>query len=218
MTLCIRCHAGARTKTLAGWSSSSVSAGHSRCRSSSERGLRVDAPRRRHATCSRRRMPSTPPRRRRLLRIRRTTVPCREATDHARPAQQCARRTREPVRGTCYYPNSTVRRRIRWARPDQPVKLGADEYFVLGDNSVISGDARYWSDRSSSPTKTSTSPPAACPAGSCSARRSSSTGPPAIARRPALPGVDPEFRGHAVHSLSRRTHVDLEATIPPLPC
>jgi hypothetical protein len=33
---------------------------------------------------------------------------------------------------------------IRWARPDDPVHLGRDEYFVMGDNTVISADARYW--------------------------------------------------------------------------
>jgi signal peptidase I len=33
---------------------------------------------------------------------------------------------------------------IRWGRPDDPIKLGKDEYFVLGDNTVISKDARYW--------------------------------------------------------------------------
>ena len=35
---------------------------------------------------------------------------------------------------------------IRWARPGKPITLGADEYFVLGDNTVISKDARYWTD------------------------------------------------------------------------
>src|SRR5204862_7542350 len=29
--------------------------------------------------------------------------------------------------------------------PTHPMDLGADEYFVMGDNSLISGDARYWS-------------------------------------------------------------------------
>lgn len=31
-----------------------------------------------------------------------------------------------------------------WGSPDNPIKLGADEYFVMGDNAIISGDARYW--------------------------------------------------------------------------
>ena len=34
--------------------------------------------------------------------------------------------------------------RIRWGTSDNPMELNADEYFVLGDNSLISGDARYW--------------------------------------------------------------------------
>jgi signal peptidase I len=31
-----------------------------------------------------------------------------------------------------------------WANPRNPIHLGPDEYFVLGDNSLISGDARVW--------------------------------------------------------------------------
>ena len=33
---------------------------------------------------------------------------------------------------------------IRTATPDNPVRLGKGEYFVMGDNSAISKDARYW--------------------------------------------------------------------------
>ena len=31
-----------------------------------------------------------------------------------------------------------------WASPDNVARLNADEYFVLGDNSEVSLDARYW--------------------------------------------------------------------------
>jgi signal peptidase I len=31
-----------------------------------------------------------------------------------------------------------------WGTPNKIMNLGPDEYFVLGDNSLISGDARYW--------------------------------------------------------------------------
>jgi len=34
-----------------------------------------------------------------------------------------------------------------WGDPDSPIRLGADEFWVLGDNSFISGDARTWRSR-----------------------------------------------------------------------
>jgi signal peptidase I len=32
----------------------------------------------------------------------------------------------------------------RWGIPGRPINLGPDEYWVLGDNSLMSGDGRYW--------------------------------------------------------------------------
>jgi hypothetical protein len=45
-----------------------------------------------------------------------------------------------------YYTNRDwrYRRLLPNATPDSPVHLGPDEYFVQGDNTVISADARYW--------------------------------------------------------------------------
>ena len=33
---------------------------------------------------------------------------------------------------------------IRWGTPSRPMQLGKGEYWVLGDNSLMSGDGRYW--------------------------------------------------------------------------
>jgi hypothetical protein len=43
-----------------------------------------------------------------------------------------------------YYQNG--RSDLKWGIPRQPVDLKAGEFFVLGDNSAISGDARFWGD------------------------------------------------------------------------
>ncbi len=42
--------------------------------------------------------------------------------------------------------NSDIRFGVPKDYPNQVMVLGEDEYFVLGDNSLISGDARYWRD------------------------------------------------------------------------
>jgi signal peptidase I len=47
-----------------------------------------------------------------------------------------------------YYTNrdgSPYAAEIKWGTPDEPIKLGRGEYWVLGDNSLMSGDGRYWS-------------------------------------------------------------------------
>jgi signal peptidase I len=59
-------------------------------------------------------------------------------------AQQCAV-SHVSLWRDVYYTNGPAGA-IRWARPDDPVKLGSDEYFTLGDNTVISKDARYWTE------------------------------------------------------------------------
>ena len=48
-------------------------------------------------------------------------------------------------RDVYYTPEDTrSRSEITHGRPTNPVKLGHDEYFVMGDNSAASSDARFW--------------------------------------------------------------------------
>ena len=44
-----------------------------------------------------------------------------------------------------YYTNRDYESgRIRWGTPERPMELQGDQYWVLGDNSLMSGDGRYW--------------------------------------------------------------------------
>ncbi|MGH7215327.1 MAG: S26 family signal peptidase, partial [Tepidisphaeraceae bacterium] len=64
--------------------------------------------------------------------------------------QKCALRHLSLWRDTYYTSDdTTLGRALRGSGrgfPAHVARLGPDEYFVLGDNSLISGDARYWQD------------------------------------------------------------------------
>jgi signal peptidase I len=50
-------------------------------------------------------------------------------------------------RDVYYTPEQDGRLELRHASPRHPVRLKDDEYFVMGDNSAASSDARYWTER-----------------------------------------------------------------------
>ena len=59
-------------------------------------------------------------------------------------AEQRCRLSRISLWRDVYYTNTAARGSIQWATPSSPITLERDEYFVMGDNTVISLDARYW--------------------------------------------------------------------------
>ena len=48
-------------------------------------------------------------------------------------------------RDVYYTPQNVSSQPLEHASPESPIELGSDEYFVMGDNSAGSSDARYWS-------------------------------------------------------------------------
>ena len=61
--------------------------------------------------------------------------------------KQTARLSHVSLWRDVYYTQEDSRSRgseITHGKPTNPVRLGADEYFVLGDNSSASSDARFW--------------------------------------------------------------------------
>jgi signal peptidase I len=67
-------------------------------------------------------------------------------TVHIEAGRQTAALSHVSLWRDVYYTpeDSRSRSEITHGRPTNPVKLGGDEYFVMGDNSAASSDARFW--------------------------------------------------------------------------
>ena len=65
--------------------------------------------------------------------------------------QQCSLSHVSLWRDIYYYNTDKSSGPLRSATPDKPAVLGNDEYFVCGDNSLVSYDARWWPDPISLP-------------------------------------------------------------------
>jgi signal peptidase I len=80
-----------------------------------------------------------------------------------------------------------------WSSPDNPIKLGADEYFVMGDNAIISGDARYWSNPIELPDEDLSAQAGRVPARFMLGKAIFVYWPAGYRPMPRLPGIIPNF-------------------------
>jgi len=58
--------------------------------------------------------------------------------------QQACELTHVGLYRDVHYTNNADGQGLRWGTPTSPVVLGPDEFFVCGDNSIVSKDSRYW--------------------------------------------------------------------------
>ena len=92
-----------------------------------------------------------------------------------------------------YYLNRAPGQTLVWGVPGRIIDLGPEEYFVLGDNSLISGDARYWSVPISLPADRLEVEPGRVPGRFLLGRAFFVYWPAGFKPAPALPGLAPNF-------------------------
>jgi signal peptidase I len=82
---------------------------------------------------------------------------------------------------------------IKWGTPDRPMKLGPDEYWVLGDNSLMSGDGRYWGMPVDLPAESLSAQPGVVPGRFLLGKAFFVYWPAGHRPYPGLPGLVPNF-------------------------
>jgi len=94
-----------------------------------------------------------------------------------------------------YYINRPPKGDIRTfaGTPMNPMRLGPDEYFVLGDNSLISGDARYWKFPIDLPADRLKADPGRVPGRFLLGRAFFVYWPAGFRPGPGMPGIAPDF-------------------------
>ena len=94
-----------------------------------------------------------------------------------------------------YYTNHDPDRpgQIHWGTPESPMVLGPDDYWVLGDNSLMSGDGRYWSIPVDLPDEGLYAKPGVVPERFLLGRAFFVYWPAGYRPHPRLPGMVPNF-------------------------
>jgi len=82
---------------------------------------------------------------------------------------------------------------IKWGTPDRPMRLGNDEYWVLGDNSLMSGDGRYWGMPVELPAESLEAQPGVVPGRFLLGKAFFVYWPAGHRPAPGLPGLVPNF-------------------------
>jgi hypothetical protein len=82
---------------------------------------------------------------------------------------------------------------IKWGTPDRPMRLGPDQYWVLGDNSLMSGDGRYWGMPVDLPAESLSAQPGVVPRRFMLGKAFFVYWPAGHRPYPGLPGLVPNF-------------------------
>lgn len=83
--------------------------------------------------------------------------------------------------------------RIKWGTPERPMRLEAGQFWVLGDNSLMSGDGRYWDQPVDLPDESLEAQPGVVPARFMLGKAFFVYWPAGHRPYPGLPGLVPNF-------------------------
>ena len=128
-----------------------------------------------------------------LAAYRREETPRKPEVRIGAEGQTCALSHVSLWRDVYYTNNDFDTAGIKWGTPDRPMRLGGDEYWVLGDNSLMSGDGRYWGMPVDLPAESLEAQPGVVPGRFMLGKAFFVYWPAGHRPAPGLPGLVPNF-------------------------